>query len=192
MKYISLDLETTGVDHKKHQIIEIGAILEDTTKQLPYSEIPKFHCIVKPEGDIIGTPFALNMNKRILEILAEPQKYANEYIICSLDDAIGNLYSWYKENTEIVEYKSPLTVLFAGKNFGTFDKLFLEKSNYFNELFRIKRRVLDPSILYTDFIKDEDPPNTEECMKRAGLELINHHYALDDAWNIIQLLRLKY
>ena len=47
MKYLSLHTETTGLDRDLDQVIEIGAIIEDTNNPLPFDEIPKFHAIVK-------------------------------------------------------------------------------------------------------------------------------------------------
>ena len=35
MRYISIDLETTGLDSENNQIIEFGAVLEDTNNILP-------------------------------------------------------------------------------------------------------------------------------------------------------------
>ncbi len=34
MKYVSIDLETTGLSSEKHQILTFSGILEDTTKLL--------------------------------------------------------------------------------------------------------------------------------------------------------------
>ena len=47
MIYISIDTETTGIDKEKCQVIELGAIIEDTTKPLSFEESPKFECIVE-------------------------------------------------------------------------------------------------------------------------------------------------
>ena len=43
MKYISIDIETTGLDPENCQILSIGAVIEDTLNQLPFEELPTFH-----------------------------------------------------------------------------------------------------------------------------------------------------
>ena len=42
MKYLSLDIETTGLDKEKCSIIQFAAVVEDTSNPLPYHELPKF------------------------------------------------------------------------------------------------------------------------------------------------------
>lgn len=70
MKYVSIDIETTGLDREKHQVLEVGAIIEDTNNPLPFDEIPRFKCIIGWE-ELMGSVFAINMNSRIVKILAE-------------------------------------------------------------------------------------------------------------------------
>lgn len=186
MKYFSIDIETTGIDPEKHQILEVGAIFEDTDKQLSFDEIPKFHRILSPPSDIIGTPFALNMNQRILKILSS-DKLCTENRVTTYDSFIKQFINWIKEVNN-----GNNKINCAGKNFAGFDKQFLEKNfPLFKSEIKISNRVLDPAILYAK-LSDDSLPNTETCVKRAGIELNNFHYALDDSWTVIQLLRKKY
>ena len=189
MKYFSIDIETTGVDSDNHQILEIGAIFEDTEKQLSFEEIPKFHCFVK-HNEIRGVAFALNMNARILEILAHPSKHKDENIIRN-EDASFELGVWVRNCLQTREGEIP-EIICAGKNFASFDKQFLENLPHWKHYIKIKSRSIDPAILYTDFKNDTDVANTKDCMERAELKYENEHYAIYDAWNIIQLLRKKY
>lgn len=189
MIYTSIDIETTGIDPYLHQVIEFAAIVEDTSKQLPFEKIPKFHFVVRPYGDIIGQPIALSMNKRIFDILGNPKSSSIDII--TPDELSRTFGQWIKTNVISKTVDNRLTV--AGKNFGTFDKLFLEKLPDWKESVpSFHQRIIDPGTLYCDFTKDEVIPNTEECMKRAGLIQENAHNALYDAWNVIQLLRKKY
>jgi len=80
----------------------------------------------------------------------------------------------------------------AGKNFGTFDKRFLEKLPHWKEVFGIHSRTLDPGILYVDWINDTVAPSMNECKVRAELPGDVTHNALEDAWDVVQLLRKKY
>lgn len=80
----------------------------------------------------------------------------------------------------------------AGKNFGTFDKLFLEKLPRWKHAFQIRNRILDPAILYIDWINDDSVPGLDKCKQRAGIDGIVTHNAIDDAIDVIKLLRKTY
>ena len=70
MEYISIDIETTGLDRENDQVLEIGAIIENTFDPKPFDELPKFHAIIlHPRYE--GSSYAINMNKRIFQILAQ-------------------------------------------------------------------------------------------------------------------------
>ena len=69
MKYFSLDLETTGLNPDSCQILEFGAIFEDTDDPKSYEESSKFHAILKND-QIVGQPFALQLNDRLLRIIS--------------------------------------------------------------------------------------------------------------------------
>lgn len=189
MIYTSIDIETTGRNPELHQVIEFAAIVEDTEKQLSFEKIPKFHFVVRPYGDIIGEPIALSMNKRIFDILGNPK--SSSIPIIRPDGLSRTFAQWIK--TKVISKTIDNRLIVAGKNFGTFDKLFLENlSDWKENVPSFHQRIIDPAIQYCDFTKDEMIPNTEECMKRAGLIQENAHNALYDAWNVIQLLRKKY
>jgi len=42
MKYISIDVETTGIDREKCQILSIGAVIEDTENIKPIKDLTFF------------------------------------------------------------------------------------------------------------------------------------------------------
>jgi hypothetical protein len=86
----------------------------------------------------------------------------------------------------------PITINVAGKNFGTFDKKFLEKLPRWQQLIRTKQRIIDPAILFVDWKNDQTLPNLTECKERAGVKGIVTHDALEDAWDVIQTLRKFY
>ena len=58
MKYVSIDIETTGLDPETCQILQVGAVIEDTQNLLPLEELPKFNCIVEHPA-YTGSPYAL-------------------------------------------------------------------------------------------------------------------------------------
>ena len=86
----------------------------------------------------------------------------------------------------------PITINVAGKNFGTFDKLFLEELPWWKKLIRTRSRIIDPSILFVDWSNDEAIPSLTKCKERANIEGIVTHNALEDAWDVIELLRKNY
>lgn len=225
MKYLSIDIETTGLDSEKHQILSIGVIVEDTTKKLPFHEIPKFHCVIVRE-ELVGQLYALNLNKELIETINIWNTSTDEVkkdfekglnmIFCKEDEVVQHLFRFlYRnnvldkevynktintlvENIDGVLYpilrsnitKSHLTV--AGKNFGTFDKLFVEKLPRWQQVFKIRQRIIDPTILFTDWINDEALPNLTTCKERAKTGGEVTHDAIDDAWDVIQLMRTQY
>jgi hypothetical protein len=78
----------------------------------------------------------------------------------------------------------------AGKNVAGFDIPFLKQ---IKGLFpKFHHRVIDPGMMYFNPCIDEIPPDLKECKKRANLPEVVSHEALDDAWDVIQLLRNKF
>lgn len=78
MKYVSIDLETTGLDPASCQILSFSAILEDTNNPLPYDKIPKLNIYILRES-INGSFFALNMNRDIITTI-------NNYLLLKSDE----------------------------------------------------------------------------------------------------------
>ncbi len=207
MKFVSIDIETTGLNPEKHQIIEFGAIIEDTKNPLSFEEIPKFSCIVTHQ-EIVGHPFALEMNKRIISILSEfSTKKGKEAIVYKKANSIVGkeqlmhlFKEWLINNLELDPFKKP-TIVVAGKNFESFDKKFINKINTDCSpelgyspypLVEFSRRVIDPASLYVDWENDDCLPSLDECLHRAGISKKVSHNAIEDAWDVIQVLRKKY
>jgi len=69
LPYLSIDIETTGLDPETCQTLEIGAVFDNWT--LPIRQLPTFHCYVVHQ-QIIGTPFGLALNADILRRLSDP------------------------------------------------------------------------------------------------------------------------
>lgn len=194
MKYVSIDIETTGLDEEKHQIIEFAAIIEDSSKHLTFQEIPKFRRIVlNAEGMYNFSSYACNMNKRIIEIISIIEnggKY-QPLDLFNLDDTFCYDYQLSEEFSNFLDAHQIRTenVNAAGKNFKGFDQKFLSKLMGFNRRIKFNYRGLDPGTIFIDWDNDSSVPNTEKCKQRAGFTKEVTHEALQDAWDVIQLLR---
>jgi hypothetical protein len=221
MVYCSIDIETSGLDHEKHKVLSIGAIIEDTETKLPYDECPKFNAIVL-QNEITGSPRAITMNGGIIQMIGEYLEGTDEtkhlmqthsdYSFYKEDEVVKEFYWWLEKNGYFQGNNSggyvslkdgymkpminsgtkPITLNVAGKNFGTFDKLFLQELPWWQKLIRTRQRVLDPAILMVDWKKDTSLPNLTTCKERAGIEGVVTHNALEDAWDVIEVLRKFY
>lgn len=185
MKFVSLDIETTGLDPYRHQILQIGAIVEDTNNPLEYDEIPKFERLIRHQ-EIIGQPYALNMNSGIIAKLAESDKYGTP-----IQGAVLDLYEWLLEHLG-VPLTGKLRPTWAGANIADFDIRFLEEVSNWKQYFENAGRVIDPSILYVDWKTSTRLPSLQKCLDSAGIVKTVKHDALEDAWDIICLLRKQY
>lgn len=208
MKYCSFDIETAGLDPQVNNILQIGVVLEDTKAQRPLSELPKFRFYVwSPK--VVGSMYALNLNKWMFALLADYEKrqrvlYQTEISfdpVTNCTTYIGphwniatSLYAWLRDQGHEVPLDSKRLVLnVAGKNFATFDKLFLEgQVRDWNKLFKIRQRIIDPGILFIDWQNDEAVPGLQQCKERAGISGDVTHDAVDDALDVIALLRTQY
>lgn len=198
MKFVLIDLETTGIDEEKNQILELGAVIEDTNKKLPLHKLPMLRCIIK--HDIYaGGAFAINMNKRIFEILSKAEgirdeeqraAFESENRIMTIDEAVMSFVQfirmYYFENG----VKEPINI--AGKNFPSFDKLFLDKVPAWKKNVKFERRFIDPAILFVDWKNDKRLPSLDDCLKRAGIDREVQHDAVQDCIDVLLCLRTRY
>ena len=202
MLYVSIDIETSGLNPKKNQILSCGAIIEDTSKSLSFEDCPKFYATVI-HRNIKGSPKALLMNMDVI-------KDISDYIENDRNDALNNEVGNYnpifvetftltssftsflhangiKPDSRFQRYK----INVAGKNFAAFDMLFLNNVPGWLGFIDIRKRILDPAILYFDVNNDDTLPSLDVCKKRANIDGNVSHNALLDAWDVIQVLRNK-
>jgi oligoribonuclease len=196
MKYVSIDIETTGLDPETCQIIQIGAVIEDTLIPKQIDELPRFQCLVE-NSHISGSPFALNMNAGILAKLGELERadrddrseIRKKYNILPASLVAKSFRMWLASNGFESSGDSPISITAAGKNFSGFDKPFLQKLPGWGSLISIKQRVIDPAILFMNWQTDSTLPNLKQCMERAGVEGDVTHDALQDAIDVVKVIR---
>lgn len=197
MKILSIDIETTGLDPEKSQILEFAVVYEDTElyKERQVNNLPFINVIIAHKY-IYGDPYALNLNKEVIEkinIFHQNPSLSSD-INCNIIEQNGLIHSFLRflklNNIDNIEEK----VNIIGKNFGLFDKLFLDRVIYndrsFMNSFKWSRRLLDPAIIWHDPRVDAHLPDTATCLQRAGLTTEGMHTALEDARNMIKLYRL--
>jgi oligoribonuclease len=199
MIYVSIDIETTGLDPDQHQILEIGAILEDTNDPKSFEESPKFRALI-PHEVYCGSAVAIHMNTKLFQILGEYEKIRDKgtkeeiaevvakHSIIDIDDVSKAFGAWLRANG--ISRSESVNV--AGKNFGLFDYQFLRRLPEWGKYVRLKQRVLDPAILLCDFTQDKALPSLSDCKKRLGLPAVVAHTALEDAWDVITTIRYFY
>ncbi len=88
-------------------------------------------------------------NQRIFKILAEREKYKG-YDLIEFDEE----YDIVSEEQLVIQFSNFLTknigttkISVAGKNFGTFDKRFLDRITDWKQLIKVVPRIIDPAIL---------------------------------------------
>lgn len=187
MKYVSIDIETTGLDEDKCQIVEFGAIFDDLNNQLPLEKLPRFHAYILPKDGIIsGQPYALSLHSEIFKRIANQ----TEGFVYLEDHELPQKFSMWLLTVEH-GLGADKEFVACGKNFAGFDKKWIENIPNWKNWVNCHHRSIDVGNLYCDFLKDERIPGLEECLKRAGLEhhKETYHTALGDAMDVVRLMR---
>lgn len=203
MKYVSIDLETTGLDRANHQILEFAAVIEDGAKPTrPVEELPYFRAYLKHKT-IVGDPFAIFLNREIIGKISRNELPDQEtgngenklmppaelYTAFKIWLSKWGLYPQASVCDPNADFKAP-KITVGGKNVASFDRPFLSYlPHWFDDLFH--HRSIDPLMYYWHPRSDKEPPRTEICCERAGIKFDDgkFHNALYDARLIIELVR---
>lgn len=183
MKYVSIDIETTGIDAKQDQILMASFVVEDTENIKPLRELPHFTFFLR-HARYAGNAYALSLNSWILKALSDPYKTEiNGHPIIN-----DGAYQWsYEVEGFIHQHFGESKAVAAGKNVAGFDLPFFPES--IQNLFI--HRVIDPGSVFIDW--DQNKPYSLPQIKGAmGMEDTVTHDAYDDAIDVIRVLRTQY
>jgi DNA polymerase III alpha subunit (gram-positive type) len=176
LKFVSIDIETTGLNPDTCQVLEIGAVIEDWVS--PVDKLPTFHKIIRRDL-LVGEPFALALNCKLLRQLSVKDLPDT----CLPEEAGRRFAEWLRLYGVDPKHVQP-----AGKNFASFDEQFLNRLPLFSDFVHFKHRTIDPTMLFWQS-DDEGLPDSQTCMKRSGIDGKVAHTAVEDALAVVKMVR---
>lgn len=191
--YVSIDIETTGIDGDYCQVLEVGAVIDDWVS--PIEELKRFHTYVYHDR-IVGQPKALAMHSKILDKIADAEKQIRQMrsgdasaIMIDGERFMRDRFvcQWFRQFLYDCGIDTNTSILAAGKNFGSFDRPFLESLPEWNLKFH--HRAIDPAMQYWNPTIDREPPSSKECMARSGQKGEVAHTAIADCESVIRMVR---
>ena len=212
MKYVSIDLETTQAigpgnpPAGPEKILQISMVVEDTNNLVPVENLPSFTCFCRP-GKIVGTPYAIAMNSKILEYISGYTKetpphpvlsrYYGQYSFSAPDGFVMRGEGWEDACLDFLKMHFPATfeedaksgyrvgINVAGKRFDVFDRRFLPNSI----VEKLQTQAIDPGLMMLNPKEDSFIPPTNVCLQRAGIDKQTTHDAYQDAMDVISMIR---
>ncbi len=157
MKYLVFDLETTGLDYKVDEIIEIGYILLEK----------KDNDIIKLEEENILIKQNFPIPSKIVELTNITDEILDKKGI-SKKDAYDKIYKIFSDDLILIAYNLQFDIKFLDR--------FIKS---FNNSFILKNPILDVMAIYKDFYPY--PHKLKDAITRLDVSGINSHRALDDA-----------
>lgn len=172
MKYVSIDIETLGLNHDA-PIVEVACVFVEDGKII--GEEQTYVCHDQYDN---CEPFAMAMHPDTLRIIDNGPDSPGVVHIDSLDCTIR---SWLQKHGHNTGEKT----VFAGKNAAGFDLPVLERQCVsFKKMIKPHHRVLDPGPMFTRR-GDESVPNLETILAEQDLAGQVTHTALDDARAVV-------
>ena len=190
LKYVSIDIETTGIDRQKDDVIEITAKIDDLSNIKPVNELPRFHCYVVKER-YSGCAWAFAEHQRIFDAIR------NNHPDCIDEENVAHaLYNFICDNKGYIGYMEKdlydntcdIIVLPAGKNFASFDLHFLYRLPFFVGKIGFPTRAIDVGNMYLR-PTDIKPPSLTDCAKRMNLNMVVNHTSDNEVDMVIHLVR---
>jgi hypothetical protein len=206
--YVALDIETTGLDVERVQILQIGWVLDDGIS--PRDQLEKGSILIQNDEIVYGENYAIGMNAWIFQELMK-KKADRKYETCRPEDGIVALMRAIEKAANMALTFDSIEgvarpnqrVQIAGKNVGNFDWPIIlnnlkrlkngpPRSEAIPEsekrLNRVDHRFIDCGAVYFDTFGKN--PGFDLICKEANIPEINHD-ALDDAMAVVIALRHK-
>jgi len=188
MKYLALDIETTGV-HDDANILEVFMILEDTSKPLDevLEKAPQEHWHIKHNTYNIS-PFLIDNEEygtmgliKACELCGQTVDFVGTKIINMLKMIKGFDLDIQKTGR----------ILTGGKNAAKFDIPMICKEFQINREDFFHQRTVDPTFY---FIEDGDivPPSMKQCLERASIDEVVGHSGRNDTIQFMKLVRYAF
>ena len=182
MKLLSIDIETTGLCPRSCSVLEVGAVIFDpqpvksdaNSVRIEHTRPATFECLIK-HSQIIGEPYAIQMNNEIIQELAGVKETHRQILTAS--QFTHHFGQWIVQNIGTDQKIHP-----CGKNYGSFDQQFLQKMPGWDALVKphLDFRSLDVGSLY--FSPDDGKIlGLPKCLEKIGCPGLVTHRALDDA-----------
>jgi oligoribonuclease (3'-5' exoribonuclease) len=172
--YLSIDIETTGLDTQKVHVLQLAAIYDNGKAP---EELPTFNKVIKWPVITHAEEYAMNLNKKLLERAFKKQN------IVSIEQARAEFVAWLGE----IQPNGRFTA--AGKNVQGFDMPILKNPVNQFSLRRFLHRALDPGSMYAEDF--DHVPDLTEINRLTGRDAVSHN-ALDDAWDVVYAIRQKW
>lgn len=184
-----LDIETTGLDYTKHQILSLGMLYVDeegNTKEFLENCSYKEYTVTPEALNVNGIDLATHKGYSIVELEAEAirfllttelhKKYMETYCKEMSYHSFTEPTSTY--NFILSKLQKESSILPIGFNIGTFDMMFIKKYlPEFNKLFSYRAVDLN-SIIYMEAEVNKVP--YEKLKKYYSKKFEVNHNALDD------------
>ncbi len=198
MKYVSIDIETSGLDPERHSILEVAAVATEIGSPTRHM----FRALVIPNGMQVQTdPYCAILHMRLWEELLAFQLNSNSPNMIFLDKSqygvvmngqslpglVGNNLAIFL-NTVWPDHQRKDKITVAGKNPGTFDIPFLRKQTDFTECVQVHHRVLDVTSHFCRPDVDKCLPDLKTCVERAGIAKRTQHDAMADCLTVCDLI----
>lgn len=185
--YISIDIETTGIDDRS-EILQISGVIDNGT------EFQEFDFPIKHESIDYSEPYALGMNAELLKKMMNKdfKTFTPNDACYELVDIMRTTSSKYRD-----EKGKPSKILFAGKNVASFDipklRKFIAKHAPHTGLLKefdtlCHYKTLDVGSLYFDVFGDN--VSLTKINELTGRKEVSHN-ALDDAFDVVYAVRYK-
>jgi hypothetical protein len=219
MKYVSIDVETTGLNPVMDSVLEFAAVYDCISRdpeRCKITDLPSLRILVVPES-LRCSAYVAKLHYRLWEEMELADRNQlndegwydkdpgdrnplNQWNFVSRPEYVCKLFcewldlfeAFYGTDEGDAIHTGARKVNAAGKNFSAFDLPFIQNlPNWDSVAVSFRRRVMDPALAFWH-PGDESLPDLKLCMKRAGYGEFAVHTALGDARAVACLVRCAF